>query len=198
MIKTFADKDAERLFTDGSCKRISSDVAARTARKLDMIDAALTLEDLRVPPGNRLHALKGDRAGMHAISVNDGFAFASRASMRTMSRCATTIEAGGKMEQHMILMARKPTHPGEVLREEFMPDYGLTVASLAKRLGVSRQSVNEVVRERRAVSTEMAMRLSRLFGTSAEYWLNLQRNVDLWESLDLHREELDAIEALIA
>ena len=112
--------------------------------------------------------------------------------MRTMSRCATTIEAGGKMEQHMILMARKPTHPGEVLREEFMPDYGLTVASLAKRLGVSRQSVNEVV------STEMAMRLSRLFGTSAEYWLNLQRNVDLWESLDLHREELDAIEALIA
>ena len=98
----------------------------------------------------------------------------------------------------MILMERKPTHPGEVLREEFMPDYGLTVASLAKRLGVSRQSVNEVVRERRAVSTEMAMRLSRLFGTSAEYWLNLQRNVDLWESLDLHREELDAIEALIA
>ena len=98
----------------------------------------------------------------------------------------------------MILMARKPTHPGEVRREEFMPDYGLTVASLAKRLGVSRQSVNEVVRERRAVSTEMAMRLSRLFGTSAEYWLNLQRNVDLWESLDLHREELDAIEALIA
>lgn len=71
MIKTFADKDTERLFTDGSCKRISSDVAARTARKLDMIDAALTLEDLRVPPGNRLHALKGDRAGMHAISVND-------------------------------------------------------------------------------------------------------------------------------
>ena len=71
MIKTFADKDAERLFTDGSCKRISSEVAARTVRKLDMIDAALALEDLRVPPGNRLHALKGDRAGMHAISVND-------------------------------------------------------------------------------------------------------------------------------
>ena len=77
-------------------------------------------------------------------------------------------------------------------------DYGLSVATLAKRLGVSRQSVNEVVRERRAVSTETAMRLGRLFGASAEYWLNLQRNVDLWESLDLHREELDAIEALSA
>ncbi len=97
-----------------------------------------------------------------------------------------------------MVLARKPAHPGEILREEFMPDYGLTVATLARRLGVSRQSVNEVVRERRSVSTEMAVRLSRLFGTSAEYWLNLQRNVDLWNALDLHREEFDAIQALSA
>ncbi len=102
------------------------------------------------------------------------------------------------MESSMILQARKPTHPGEVLREEFMPDFGLSVASLAKRLGVSRQSVNEVVRERRAVSTEMALRLSKLFGTSPEYWLNLQRGVDLWEMLDLHKEEFDSIDALSA
>ncbi len=58
--------------------------------------------------------------------------------------------------------------------------------------------VNEVVRERRSVSTEMALLLSRLFGTSAEYWLNLQRNVDLWNALDLHREEFDAIQVLSA
>lgn len=102
------------------------------------------------------------------------------------------------MEKYLTVLARKPTHPGEILREEFMPDYGLTVATLARRLGVSRQSVNEVVRERRGVSTEMAMRLSRLFGTSAEYWLNLQRNIDLWDALDLHREEFDAIQALSA
>ncbi len=100
------------------------------------------------------------------------------------------------MEQCMKFMTRKPTHPGEVLREEFMPDYGLTVSSLAKRLGVSRQSVNEIIRERRAVSTEMALRLSRLFGTTAEYWLNLQRGVDLWDSLDLHKDEFDAIQAI--
>lgn len=98
----------------------------------------------------------------------------------------------------MIMMGRTPTHPDEILREEFMPDYGLSVATLARRLGVSLQSANEVVRERRAVSMEMTMRLGRLFCTSAEYWLNLQRNVNLWESLDLHREELDAIEVLSA
>ena len=71
MIKSFADKDTERLFSDGACKRIPSDVAARAVRKLDMVDAAIQLDDLRVPPGNKLHALKGDRAGTHVIAVND-------------------------------------------------------------------------------------------------------------------------------
>ena len=65
-----------------------------------------------------------------------------------------------------ISMKRKPTHPGEMLREDFLPDYGLSVSGLAADLGVSRQSVNELLRERRAVSPEMALRLARLFGNS--------------------------------
>jgi addiction module HigA family antidote len=62
-------------------------------------------------------------------------------------------------------LARRPVHPGEILREDFMPDYKLTVSGLADALGVSRQSVNELVRERRAVSPEMALRLGRLLAT---------------------------------
>lgn len=77
---------------------------------------------------------------------------------------------------------RRPIHPGEILREEFLPDYDLTVSGLARSLGVSRQTMNELLRERRAVSPEMALRLSRLFGNSPEFWLNLQRNVDLWDA----------------
>jgi len=77
---------------------------------------------------------------------------------------------------------RRPTHPGEMLREDFLPDYELTVSGLAEAIGVSRQSVNELLRERRAVSPEMALRLSRLFGNSPEFWLNAQRAVDLWEA----------------
>lgn len=67
-----------------------------------------------------------------------------------------------------------------MLREDFLPDYDLTVAALAEAVGVSRQSINELLRGRRAVSPEMALRLSRLFGNSAEFWLNAQRAVDLW------------------
>ena len=79
-------------------------------------------------------------------------------------------------------MTRRPTHPGEMLREDFLPDYGLTVATLAAAAGVSRQSINELLRERRAVSPEMALRLARLFGNAPEFWLNAQRAVDLWDA----------------
>jgi len=68
----------------------------------------------------------------------------------------------------------RPTHPGEMLREDFMPDYDLNTASMAKALGVSRQTMNEILRERRAISPAMALRLLCLFGNSPEFWLNVQ------------------------
>lgn len=71
MIKSFADKTTEMLFIDGSVKKLPSEIAKRAVRKLDMIDNAFRLDDLRVPPGNRLHALSGDRTGQWSISVND-------------------------------------------------------------------------------------------------------------------------------
>ena len=91
---------------------------------------------------------------------------------------------------------RRPTHPGEVLREDFMADYELTVAGLASSLGVSRQTVNELLRERRALSPEMALRLSALFGNSAEFWLNLQRAVDLWDAQAVLMEDVQRIQPL--
>lgn len=93
-------------------------------------------------------------------------------------------------------MKRRPTHPGEMLQEDFMPDYGLTVAGLAEALGVSRQSVNELLRTRRALSPEMALRLARLFGNSAEFWLNAQRAVDLFDATQAIKQELAEITPL--
>lgn len=95
-------------------------------------------------------------------------------------------------------MQRKPTHPGEMLREDFIPDYGLTVAGLAEAIGVSRQSVNELLRERRAVSPEMALRLGRLFGNSPEFWLNAQRAIDLRTAAQSVKDEVARIKPLHA
>lgn len=95
-----------------------------------------------------------------------------------------------------ILREIPPTHPGEMLREDFMPDYGLTTTSIAAALRVSRQTMNELLRERRTITPIMALRLSRLFGNSPEFWLNAQHARDLWGSEQRYHDELSQIQTL--
>ena len=75
---------------------------------------------------------------------------------------------------------RKPTHPGEILKEEFLEPLGITQSQLAKEINTTFRTINEIVNEKRNISPEMAIRLSRYFGTSAELWLNLQNQYDLY------------------
>lgn len=93
-------------------------------------------------------------------------------------------------------MTRRPTHPGEMLREDFLPDYGLTTSGLAEAIGVSRQSINELLHERRAISPAMALRLAKLFGNSPEFWLNAQRAVDLWDVAQVIQHDVTRINPL--
>ena len=95
-------------------------------------------------------------------------------------------------------MKRRPTHPGEMLREDFLPDFGLTVSGLAVAVGVSRQSINDLLRERRGMSPEMALRLGRLFGNAPEFWLNAQRAVDIWDAAKSIKSDIARIDPLIA
>ena len=90
-------------------------------------------------------------------------------------------------------MDRKPTHPGEMLREEFMPDYNLTVARLAELLGVSRQTVNELINEKRSLSVDLAMRLACLFGTTPQYWINMQNKLDIHNATQKHEDAYQTI-----
>ena len=92
----------------------------------------------------------------------------------------------------------RPTHPGMMLREDFLPEYGLTVSGFAKAIRVSRQTANELLQERRTVTPEMALRLSRLFGNSPEFWLNAHRAVDLWEAARNMKGQIDRISPLTA
>jgi proteic killer suppression protein len=71
MIKTFADKHSQEIYIKGKSKRIAPDIIKRVIRRLEYLDLATGLEDLKVLPSNRLHALKGDRKGQHSISIND-------------------------------------------------------------------------------------------------------------------------------
>ncbi len=77
---------------------------------------------------------------------------------------------------------RRPTHPGGVLREDVLPALDISQGHMAELLGVSRLTVSQLLHEHRALSPDMAMRLEKLLGTSAESWLRMQEAVDLWEA----------------
>ena len=89
---------------------------------------------------------------------------------------------------------RPPTPPGVVLAEEFLTPMGLTQSEVARAIGVSFQRLNGVVNGRRELTTSTALRLARYFGTSAEFWINLQRNHDLWATLREEGAEIETIE----
>ena len=74
----------------------------------------------------------------------------------------------------------KPAHPGEVLKEVYLEPLQLTVTDTAKALGVTRKALSELANGRAGISTQMALRLAKAFGTTPELWLNMQHNYDLW------------------
>lgn len=76
---------------------------------------------------------------------------------------------------------KRPNHPGAILREDVLPALEMSQTEFAKRLGVSRLSVSELLLEKRAMTTAMAARLGKLLGTSAETWINMQTALDLWK-----------------
>lgn len=91
---------------------------------------------------------------------------------------------------------RRPTHPGAILREDILPETGLTQAQLADLLNISRRTVSEIINEHRPVTTDVAHRLARVFGTTPEFWLRLQQAVDIWETCEANNAEYRRIRPL--
>lgn len=87
-----------------------------------------------------------------------------------------------------------PAHPGEVLKELYIEPLGLTVTEVAEALGVSRKTLSALVNGRYGISPDMAIRLSKAFGTTAKLWLNMQQNYDLWQAKQ--RAELSGVQVL--
>ena len=104
--------------------------------------------------------------------------------MPTKSRSLTTTNA------RRLPSARPPTHPGEMLLEEFLKPLELTQTAFAVRLGVSFPRLNELIRGKRALTADTALRLERVLGMPADFWLGLQQDWDLWHA----RQRVDGSE----
>jgi len=93
-------------------------------------------------------------------------------------------------------MNRPYTHPGEILLEEFVKPYGLTQKQLCNFLNVGIKTISEIYNQKRGISPVMALKLSKLFGTTAEFWLNAQSNYDLYIAYEKQKEEIDKIKKI--
>ena len=99
------------------------------------------------------------------------------------SRITTRKRSRGVTVQRRLPTHRPPTHPGEMLLEEFLKPLGISQSAFARQLEVSFPRLNEIINAKRSVSTDTALRLARVTGMSAEFWLGLQQDWDLWHAL---------------
>jgi addiction module HigA family antidote len=93
----------------------------------------------------------------------------------------------------MLPKKRRPTHPGEILRHEFLEPLKLTQQQLADSIGVTRVRINELILGKRSITPDTAFRLAKFFNTTPDFWIGLQANVDMWETLQDRNREYDKI-----
>ncbi len=192
VIRSFADRNTERVWNREPIRSLDSRILRSAPRKLVVLDAATALDELRIPPGNRLEVLKGDRAGQHSIRVNDQW----RVCFTWTGSGPQNVEIADYHQEVTDMDKLAPVHPGEVLMEDFIGPLGITQNRLAVAIGVPPRRINEIVHGQRRISADTALRLGRYFGTSAQFWVNLQSHYDLEVERDVLGAALDAIRPL--
>lgn len=188
MIRSFRDRRTAPIFTGDSPRGMARDLGLPARRKLAVLDAAMGLADLRVPPGSTRSA-----STINGAWCSPGARMARmmpKSSPPTKPRAATRKPAASgsisrsELDAGRVAFAASagvlpPVHPGEVLRHDFLAPLGLTAHALAMALRVPANRIAAILSGRRAVSADTALRLARHFGTGAGFWLNLQSAHDL-------------------
>ena len=93
----------------------------------------------------------------------------------------------------MLPKYRRPTAPGEILKHEFLKPLNITQKQLADALGVTRVRINEIILGKRSITPDTAFRLARYFNTTPEFWIGLQVDIHMWDTLNLNKSDYDQI-----
>ena len=187
VIIAFACGETERIFRGERSRKLPPDIQNTARRKLEYLHRAGMLRDLLAPPGNRLEALKGDRSGQHSIRINNQWRICFVWRGATRSRWKLWIIIKDFMSERKDRL--DPVHPGDVLREDFISRW-LSAYAVAKAIGATPIAISEIIRRKRAVSAEMALKLGRLFNVSPELWMGIQADYDLEIARDRSEAEI--------
>ena len=166
MIRSFRHWGLKRLHENDDPSRIAPALRDKVRRVLSALEAAESPQALDLP-GYRLQPLKGSLAAFWSVTVSGNWRITTKGCIQPM---------------------KNPSHPGAIVRYDCIEPLGLTVTEAAKILGVTRQALNNLVNGKAGVSAEMAVRLSKAFGSEPEFWLRLQMNYDLAQ---VRRREAD-------
>lgn len=184
MIKTFRSKALADLWASGKAGKISPALKERIVRRLDALDAATRPEDMDLP-GFDFHALKGPKPTRYTVHINGPWCITFEFDDGDALRVDLEQSLTGAMhmtEYHARRDSnRAPTHPGALLAE-IINDHGISGGDIARRVGLSRQHVYDILAGRKPVSPAVAVRLGKLMGNGAALWLRMQAARDLWEA----------------
>ena len=165
------------MYGKGNHRGVPPGLFAKIERVL-RLDVAAKRDDMGLP-GLRLYPLKGDRTGYWAVSVSADW----RVVFRFDGEGAEDVDLTDDQLETRAVPMKDPPHPGLSVRHDCLEPLGLTVTEAARRLGVSRKQLSELVNGRSGISPEIAIRLDKAFGGGAETWYRLQSAYDLAQAM---------------
>jgi addiction module HigA family antidote len=196
VIVSFADPETQAL-AEGIPVSTFSTFERVGRRKLRQLEIAGSLEDLRIPPDNRLEIHKGDREGQSCIRINSEWCIyfnwtqsgarevkiskyiQAREETDMVIRVDKRVSASRTASRKSTARRPEPITPGELLWEEFMDPMGISAYRLAKEIEVPAQRIGEIIKGKRSISADTDLRLCRFFGLSNGYWLRAQAAHDI-------------------
>jgi antitoxin HigA-1 len=175
VILGYRDKKTEQ-FAEGEFIKAFQGFEDQAARRLSILNAAISLATLRALPGNRLEALKGDRAGQYSFgSTSNGV---SVSSGRPARPARAMLKSWTITEVRRSAMFMRAVHPGEILKDE-LDELGVTPTEFARQIDVPPNRISQIIAGKRAVTGDTALRFGHWFGAEPQFWLNLQSAYEL-------------------
>lgn len=175
MIQSFSCPDTQKLF-ESNDSEVFAHLGRSAQRKLQQLNCAVTLTDLIAPIGNRFRAAPTSDF-KHSIAIHQTYRLYF--DWHDDGPKQVAIANSSALGEQMLNDSMPPTHPGEILREDYLLPLHMSPHTLATCLHVPVAHIEALIHETRSIDAEMALRLTRYFGGDAQSWLNLQQNYDL-------------------
>lgn len=195
MIISFVDKNVENCWLRAQCDKIHYAIRGTAIRKLDLLHFASTLDELMAIPGASVQPLHRKETNMFTLEVDQGWVLVFRydsdvkgfrgvwLKSSELVAPASSKETGETRIQDAIPL-QPPLSPGEILYQEFLTPLKLTQLELSKLMKVSPQRIHAIINGNYEITTDTAIRLSKVFGVGAKFWLDAEQRNALWKHLN--------------